>query len=142
MRKILILALAASTLAPIAAQAQEGHDQGQRHEMREDRRDDRRDFREEGRDDRQDWRSYREAHRDAFRGGPYAGPRGFAYRPVAPGYRFAREYYAPRYWINNPGVYRLPQAPVGQRWVRYGRDVVRVDLRSGRVIQVFGQFFL
>jgi len=31
---------------------------------------------------------------------------------------------------------------VGQRWVRYGRDVVRVDLRSGRVIQVFGQFFL
>jgi len=162
MRKILILALAASTLAPIAAQAQDrgpqggqaqgvrqeqrdgGHDRGEAHadNRAEGRGDDHRDFREERRDDRRDWRSYREAHRDAFRGSPYVGPRGFAYRPVAPGYRFDRDYYAQRYWINNPGAYRLPQAPVGQRWVRYGHDVVRVDLRSGRVIQVFGQFFL
>lgn len=134
MRKILFLALAASTLAPVAAQAQGGD----RHEFRQDQRDVGR-----GHDgDRQDWRAFREGHREAFRGSPYAGPRGFAYRPVAPGYRFAPDYYHRRYWINNPGAYRLPPAPFGQRWVRYGQDVVRVDLRSGRVIEVHGSFFL
>ena len=151
MRKMLFLALAASTLAPMAAQAQGGPDHGpqpqeQRDGRHDDRRDDRheerRDMRQDRRDDRQDWRGYRETHREAFRGGGYVGPRGFAYRPVAPGYRFAPDYYGQRYWVNNPAAYRLPPAPMGQRWVRYGRDVVRVDLHSGRVIQVFAQFFL
>jgi Ni/Co efflux regulator RcnB len=38
-------------------------------------------------------------------------------------------------------AYRLPPPGINQRWVRYGRDVVRIDLRSGRVLQVYGSFF-
>lgn len=101
-----------------------------------------REYREDHREYREDWRDYRRAHADRFRGPAYIGPRGYAYRPVPVGYRFAPDYYAPRYWVNDPGYYRLPMLPRHERWVRYGRDVVRVDIGTGRTLQVFGSFFL
>jgi hypothetical protein len=165
MRHILMLGLAAATLVPAVAQAQGGpdnhheqrmdrhddrHDErggdwrnNDRHDRRDDRRDDRREYRQEARREaREDWREYRRAHAEAFRGPAYYGPRGYVYRPVAPGYRFGRDYYARRYWLDNPGAYRLPPAGPNDRYVRYGRDVIRVDIRNGRVLQVFGSFFL
>ena len=61
---------------------------------------------------------------------------------MAVGYRFAPEYYGQRYWINDYGTYRLPRPGYGyQRWVRYGNDVVLVDTRSGRAVQVYNRFF-
>lgn len=161
MHKILMMALAAATVAPViaptAASAQSAH------ELRRDQRDIAREHREirqdlargdyrEARRDmrdlhnarqeyREDWRDYRRAHGDVFRGPAYVGPRGFAYRPITPGYQFAPDYYHRRYWIANPMAYRLPPPGMNQRWVRYGRDVVRVDLRTGRVVQVYGSFF-
>jgi hypothetical protein len=157
MRKILMLGLAAATLVPAVAQAQGGpdnhHEQRMdrhddrhddwRRDRRDDRHDDRREYRQEARREaREDWRDYRRAHAEVFRGPAYYGPRGFAYRPVAPGYRFAPDYYARRYWLDNPGAYRLPAVGPNDRYVRYGRDVIRVDIRNGRVLQVFGSFFL
>ena len=135
---------------------------------RDDRRDDRRGDRRDGqpgprdvrddrgygdrrdggsgyRDDRGgrggDWRDYRRSHPDAFRRGGYRGPSGYRYRPVNVGYRFQPGYYGRNYWVNDWQNYRLAR-PLGyQRWVRYGNDVVLVDIRNGTVASVNNGFF-
>jgi Ni/Co efflux regulator RcnB len=159
MRKIIIAALAAATILPAgAASAQSAREvrQDQR-ELQRDRRDvqrarangdrgdvreARQELREDRRETREDWRDYRNSHRTVYTRGGYAGPRGYRYRPVNVGYRFTPEYYGRNYWINDYGTYRLPRPGYGyQRWVRYGNDVVLVDTRSGRVVQVYNRFF-
>jgi Ni/Co efflux regulator RcnB len=158
MRKTIIAALAAATLIPGIASAQSyGEVRQDNRELRQDRRDlrdayrrgdrgDVRDARQELREDRretrEDWRDYRRSHGDVYRRGGYNAPRGFRYRPVSVGYRFAPEYYGQRYWINDPYTYRLSRPSYGyQRWVRYGNDVVLVDTRNGRAVQVYNSFF-
>ena len=75
-------------------------------------------------------------------GGAYRGPQGYRYRPVSVGYRFAPSYYARSYWVNDYSTYQLARPRYGyQRWVRYGGDVVLVDIRSGRVVQVRNRYF-
>lgn len=157
MRKIILAALAASTLAPMAAQAQSyGEVRRDSREVRQDRReleqarrsgdrgdirDARRELREDRQERREDWRDYRRSNGDAFRRGAYRGPQGYRYRPVTVGYRFAPTYYSRPYWVD-ARAYRLSQPRFGyQRWVRYGNDVVLVDTRSGRVVQVYDRFF-
>ncbi|HEX8486177.1 RcnB family protein [Sphingomonas sp.] len=167
MRKFIIAALAATVIVPAAASAQSYGEvrQGQR-EVRQDRRqldravargdrgdirdarqelrEDRRELREDRRDFRQDRRgNYRDDRGGyAYRGGAYRGPQGYRYRPVAVGYRFAPSYYGRNYWVNDYANYQLARPRFGyQRWIRYGRDVVLVDTRSGRVVQVRNRFF-
>ena len=162
MRKLMIAALAATVMtpalaaAPASAQSRAEIRRDSR-EIQQDRRDlqraryygDRRDVRDarrELRDDRQerreDWRDYRRTHRNVYTQRRYVGPRGYRYNPVAVGYRFAPAYYGRNYWVNDYARYRLPRPGYGyQRWVRYGNDVVLVDTRSGRVIQVYNRFF-
>ena len=157
MRNLMLAALAATALVPVAASAQSARElmqdrQDVRHDRREVRgdirrgdrqeaREDRRELREDRRDLHEDWRDYREAHRDVYRLRPYAGPRGFAYRPVVEGFRFAPAFYERRFWIADPWAYRLPPPGVGLRWIRYGNDVVLVNLRTGRVVRVYSRFF-
>ena len=157
MRKIMIAALAAATLAPVAANAQSyGEVRRDTREVRQDRRDvqdarrygdrgDVRDARRELREDRQerreDWRDYRRTHGDVYRRGAYNAPRGYRYRPVTVGYRFQPGYYGRNYWINDYQTYRLARPGYNQRWVRYGNDVALVDIRSGIVASVFNSFF-
>lgn len=162
MRKIILAALAASTLipaalVPVAAQARSAREvrESQR-DLRRDQRDlrearrwgDRGDVREARRDVRgsrrelrEDWRDYRQSHRNVYRRPAYVGPRGYAYRPVTAGYRFQPQYYGSRYWVNNYSTYRLPRPARNARWVRYGNDVVLVNVRNGRVMQVYNGFF-
>lgn len=157
MRKPIILALLAAVALPSMASAQSLREarESQR-DVREAQRDvreaqrygDRRDVREARenlRDARQeargDWRDYRQSHRDVFRRPAYVGPRGYAYRPVTPGYRFAPAYYHSRYVIADPARYRLPRPAGYNRWVRYGNDVVLVNVRTGRVVEVHNRFF-
>jgi len=156
MRKFILPALAAAVIVPAAANAQSyGEVRHDRAELRQDRRDlaraqahgsrhdvreARRDLRQDRRETRQDWRDYRGTHRDLFRGPAYVGPRGYRYRPVGVGYRFAPDYYSQRYWID-PIRYHLPRAGAWQRWVRYGNDVVLVNVRTGRVITAYNSFF-
>lgn len=157
MRKIILAALAASTLVPAAAQAQSYGEvrrdarevrelqrelrQAQHYGDRGDVREARRELREDRRELREDWRDYRRTNGNAFRRGAYRGPQGYRYRPVTVGYRFAPSYYGRNYWID-PRAYRLAAPRYGwQRWVRYGNDVVLVDTRSGRVVQVYNRFF-
>ena len=156
MRKLITALLAATVLVPAAASAQSYGEvrRGQR-EVQESRRDlqdarrygDRRDVREarqELREDRQelreDRRDYRRTNRGYYRGA-YAAPRGYRYRPVSVGYRFQPGYYSRNYWVNDWNQYRLARPGLNQRWVRYGNDVVLVNVRNGRVARVQNRFF-
>ncbi|KQX17538.1 MULTISPECIES: RcnB family protein [unclassified Sphingomonas] len=157
MRTPILLALMAAVAAPSIAQAQSlGEARQSQREVREERRDlrqaqrygDRRDIRDARhdlrdarKDAREDWRDYRQSHREVYRRSAYVGPRGYAYRPVAPGHRFQPAYYGSRYVISDPWRYRLPAASGYNRWVRYGNDVVLVNRRTGRVVEVHRSFF-
>lgn len=156
MRKSVIMALVAASLLPTVANAQTHELRKDRQELREERRElrdairdgDRRDVREERRDVREarreyreDWRDYRRKHREVYRMPRYVGPRGYVYRPVVVGHRFDSAYYRSRYVIADPWRYRLPRVSGAQRWIRYGNDVVLVNVRTGRVLDVHRGFF-
>ncbi len=148
MRKFIMAVLAASVAVPslaiptmASAQSMREVRHDQREVNRDVRRGDYREARHDRREMREDWRDYRQAHRNDFRRPAYQGPRGYAYRPVAVGYRFQPAYYNNRYWVNDYARYRLPAPQAGHRWVRYGNDVVMVNMRSGRVATVFNGFF-
>ncbi|WP_420142930.1 RcnB family protein [Sphingomonas sp.] len=152
---ILATLLAAATVMPTVAQAQTSELRHDRREIRDERRDyqqalrhgDRRDVREARRDYqdarreyRDDWRDYRRRNPALYRAGRYYGPSGYRYRPVAAGYRFQPAYYGQRYWVD-PYRYHLPRPAAAQRWVRYGNDVVLVNVRSGLVVRSYSGFF-
>ena len=158
MKHIILAAMSATMLIPVAASAQSyGEVRRDQRELREDRRDlnrairrgdrgdvreARQELREDRRETREDWRDYRRSHADVYRRSAYRGPAGYRYRPVNVGYRFAPGYYGRNYWVNDYQRYRLAAPRYGyQRWVRYGNDVVLVDTRSGRVVQVYNRFF-
>ena len=157
MRKILIAALAASALVPAMASAQSAREvRNGEQEVQRDRADARQaarqgdwkkaerarqEAREDQRELNSDWRDYRAKHRSTYQRGTYQAPRGQRYRPVSVGFRFQPAFYSNRYWVNDYGTYRLPAPGYNRRWVRYGNDVVLVDLRSGAVVRVLHNFF-
>ena len=110
---------------------------GDRHDVREARRD----LRDARREAREDWRDYRRTHRHVYTLPRYYAPRGYAYRPVRTGVVLRPAFYGRSYVIADPYRYRLPPAVGAQRWVRYGNDVVLVNTRNGRVLQVINGFF-
>ncbi|MFV0623845.1 RcnB family protein [Sphingomonas sp. ac-8] len=152
MRTLILAALAATTTlagiaAPVAASAQSRHDPrgAWRHDDR--RPDDRRwngrhDAPRYGRDHRwgqNDWRGYRDQHRRLYARGNWHAP--FRYNSFRIGGRIAPSYYGSRYAIADPWRYRLPPVRPGQRWVRHYDDVLLVDTRRGRVVQVIRGFY-
>ena len=156
MRRLILAGVIAAVLAPAMASAQSGELRRDRQDIREQRQDvrdaqrhgDRHDVREQRQDlrdarqeYREDWRDYRRTNRDVFRGPAYVGPSGWRYRPVTQGYRLQPGFYGQRYWIADPYRYRLPRVAGPQRWVRYGNDVLLVNVRTGRVLTVYNGFF-
>lgn len=112
----------------------------ERRDVRDARRDYRQDYRSARTDwGRDDWRAYRNQNRNLYRGAPWRAD--FRYQQFRPGVRIGGNYYAQRYWIADPARYRLPMAGFGQRWVRHYNDVLLVDVRSGRVIDVMRGFY-
>lgn len=95
------------------------------------------------RDRRYDWRGYRAYNRDFYRLPRYSHPYGYnyGYRRFSVGIFLDNLFYSDRYWINDPFEYRLPPAYGPYRWVRYFDDVMLVDLRNGRVVDVIYRFF-
>jgi Ni/Co efflux regulator RcnB len=152
-----IAAIAAVALVPGVASAQSAHevrkDQREvRHDQRQVRQDvrrgdhrearrDRQETREDRRETRGDWRDYRNSHRNVYHRSAYAGPRGYRYHPVTVGYRFAPAYYGRNYWVSDWANYRLRAPGAYQRWIRYGNDVVLINTRTGRVLEVNNGFF-
>ncbi|AYJ86478.1 hypothetical protein D3Y57_11505 [Sphingomonas paeninsulae] len=163
MRKIIFATLMAATLLPSAAFAQNSELRHDRQDVRQEQRDVQRarengnrgdvrhergqlqDARQELRHDnrewrRDDWRSYRNTNRGLYSRGNWNAD--FRYRSFSPGLRITSGYYAPRYYINDYARYRLPRPGYNQRWVRHYNDVLLVDVRGGRVIDVLRNFYL
>jgi Ni/Co efflux regulator RcnB len=145
MRKLILFSLIAAAAMPAVVSAQS------REEIRRDRRDvqeqrqdlhdarrvgDRGDVREERRelrDARQELREDR-ADRNRVR---YAAPyRNWSYNRIGVGYQLRPSFYASRYFVADYSRRGLHQPGRFQRWVRYGDDLVLVNVRNGRVIQV------
>jgi Ni/Co efflux regulator RcnB len=70
-----------------------------------------------------------------YRGPVYVYPRGYGYQAWGIGNRVPQAYFDNRYWIGDPGYYRLPLAYQGTRWIRIGADALLIDLRAGVVIR-------
>lgn len=162
MRKTIMLALIAAVATPAIATAQTGELRRDRQDVRQEQRElnrayrtgDRRDIREERRDvkearrelreDRRDyrrdeWRDYRRGHRNLYARGNWRAP--FAYQSFRPGITIRSGYYAPRYVIADPWRYRLPRPAYNQRWVRHYDDVLLINIRTGRVVNVVRGFY-
>ena len=92
-------------------------------------------------DHRYDWRDHRRRHRSLFHFGFYYDPFGWNYRPYSIGWRLWPSYYQSSYWLQDPGMYRLPYAPPGYRWIRYYDDALLVDTWDGTVVDVIRDFF-
>ncbi|QSB44690.1 RcnB family protein [Tsuneonella flava] len=89
-----------------------------------------------------DWHRYRSHNRSVFRIGRYYAPyNGYRYSRVGIGFYLNNLFFSSRYWINDPGYYRLPPAYGPYRWVRYYDDVLLVDIYSGEVVDVIHNFF-
>jgi Ni/Co efflux regulator RcnB len=135
MRKYILMAAMAAIAVPGAAVAQQHGWHHDRSEVRHDRSDLRQD-RREVRSDRQDLRRDRRDVRHSHSG--YVAPyRNWSYRPVTVGYRLQPSFYGSRYYITDYSMYHL-QAPHGRwlRWIRYGNDLLLVNVRTGRVMDV------
>lgn len=134
MRKFILVTAIAAMALPNAALAQQRDWRHDRSEVRHDRRDVREDRRELHRGEREAHRDRRDVRRDAQYAAPY---RNWRYRPVTVGYRLAPVFYGPRYYISDYGYYHL-QAPPHRwlRWIRYGNDLLLVNIRTGRVLDV------
>lgn len=140
MLKLITAGLMATSLLPVAAQAQyydRRIDHGEAHELRRDRADireerrdldrayrygDRRDIRDARHDYRDARREYREDYRDARR---YGG-----------GWHAERGWYHPRYYVTDWHRHGFARPWGAQRWVRHGRDALLIDTRNGYVIRV------
>lgn len=159
MRKLVLTGLVLAAVAPVAlpaaAAAQSRAEvRDSARDYREERRElaaayrsgDPRDIREERRDVasahkelHDDWRDYRRAHPRDFARGHYDAP--FRYHRWSHGAYVRPAYYAPRYVIAHPGRYRLPEAGRHMRYVRHYDDVLLINTRTGRVVDVYRGFF-
>jgi Ni/Co efflux regulator RcnB len=119
MRKLILLAAMAAVTVPAAASAQR-HDEMRRDQVRHDQHD---------RYNRHGDRNHRHVSYVA----PY---RGWNYRRVTVGYQLRPAFYGSRYYINDYGAYNLRAPGRWQRWIRYGDDLLLVNVRTGRVLQV------
>jgi len=145
MRRLILASLAFASLAtPVIASAYPGELRDDRRDVRQERQElreaqrygDRRDVREQRRDVRDARQELREDRRDRFQAGRYDYPRGQSYRAWDRGAYVPRAYWGQRYWIGNPGAYRLGFARPGTRWVRVGPDALLILTRNGAVIDV------
>ncbi len=145
MRKLIMLSLMAAVAIPAGVSAQSrGEIRRDQRELREEQRDlrdarrsgDRREIREERRDVRDARQELREDRRDRRRTVYRAPYRGWRYSQLRPGIQLRPLFYSQRYFIANPAQYRLPRVGRFQRWIRYGDDLVLVNVRTGRVIRV------
>lgn len=154
MRKVLLIAIMAATVLPTMATAQTRELARDRREIREEQRElrrarhygDRHDVREERRDlrdarreYREDWREYRRKHRHLYARGDWRSHH--RYHAFRPGARIERGYYGQRHVIADPWRYRLPRVRAHMRWVRHYDDVLLVNMRTGRLVEVHRDFF-
>jgi Ni/Co efflux regulator RcnB len=153
---MLLLTLSTTLLVPSVATAQSAREV--RHDQNEINRDKAKEAnqvakgqynraartRQETREDRhernQDWRAYRRTHRSVFTRPAFVWPRGHSYRRLSVGATLDRLFWGSQYRLNY-GTYRLPNPGRNRAWVRYGNDAVLINVRNGRVVTVYNDFF-
>lgn len=122
MRKSILIGLMAATMISGAASAAPNDDA--RHRRTEVRQDARNHNQHQARRHTRTWTAY-------------AAPvRNWRYRPVTVGYRLQPSFYASSYFVSDYGMYRLRAPGRYQRWIRYGDDLLLVNVRTGRVLRV------
>ena len=149
MRKLILSGLTAALVVPVAVSAQTS-------EIRRDERQvevqneeleravesgNLQDIEEEARDARKAGQELRE-DRDDFARNQYVAPyRNWSYSTLAPGAKLRSRFYGSRYAVAHPSGYELTAAKRNQRWIRYGNDLLLVNVRSGRVVEVASNRF-
>jgi Ni/Co efflux regulator RcnB len=79
---------------------------------------------------------------DRFRGPPFSYPRGFRYRRWRTGNRLPHEFMSPRFRFNNWQRLGVGPPGAGRRWIRYGPDLLLVNIHTRRIEDViFNVFF-
>ncbi|WP_411341783.1 hypothetical protein V6U71_08205 [Sphingopyxis sp. J-6] len=148
--KFLTAGLIAAMMVPAMAQAQTREIRNDRKELREDKRDlrhaqrygDRGDVRNARHDVRDARKDLRESQRDWRRDTRYQNYRApFRYQSFRVGSTLRSSYYAPAYrpaWDSRWGV---PRANRNLTYVRHYNDLLLVNVRSGKVIQVYRNHF-
>jgi len=129
MKKYILLAAVAAMVAPTGAIArQNGHDRQSHSQVRHDRSG-HHTTRTDGRH-----ASRNTVHRARS---VYVAPvRNWNYRAVNVGYRLQPSFYSSRYYMNDYGAYHVRAPGRWQQWIRYGNDLLLVNIRTGRVLQV------
>jgi Ni/Co efflux regulator RcnB len=68
--------------------------------------------------------------------GAFRYPPGFAYRRWSYGQNLPFLFLTSAYFFNNYAALGLDPPPYGYQWVRYGPDLLLVELRTGRIADV------
>lgn len=75
-------------------------------------------------------------------GAPFMYPPGFGYRRWEPGLILPPLFLTPDYYYGDWAALGLEPPPPGAQWVRYGPDLLLVDVSTGQVIDVaYGVFY-
>jgi Ni/Co efflux regulator RcnB len=76
-----------------------------------------------------------------FAVGPYNWPQGYGYMRYSIGDSFPQQFWLQQYFINNFADFGLQPPPPGYQWVRFGPDLMLVNMGSGAIAQVaYGAF--
>jgi Ni/Co efflux regulator RcnB len=82
-------------------------------------------------------RNFSRAHAPTFR-----YPQGYGYRRWGVGARLPRLFLSPAYFYTDYSAFGFGPPPYGDQWVRYGQDLLLVDMESGEVEYViYGAFY-
>jgi Ni/Co efflux regulator RcnB len=77
-----------------------------------------------------------------FHGPAFAYPAGWGYRRWAVGAALPALFLAPAYYWTNYAAFGLPPPEPGFQWVRYGPDLLLVNIATGQVVDVvYGAFY-
>jgi Ni/Co efflux regulator RcnB len=69
-------------------------------------------------------------------------PRGYGYRRWGVGARLPWLFLTPTFFFTDYSAFGFPPPPYGEEWVRYGPDLLLVDLDTGEVVYViYGAFY-
>jgi Ni/Co efflux regulator RcnB len=84
----------------------------------------------------------RPPHFKPVHGPVFRYPRGYAYRRWTIGLLLPRLFLSSGYYYDNYPALGIGAPPPGARWVRYGPDLLLVDVRTGRIRDVIYGAFL
>jgi Ni/Co efflux regulator RcnB len=78
----------------------------------------------------------------AFHAERYRWPRGYGYHRFYAHQFFPRQFWIPDYYINDWADYGVYAPPYDTQWIRYGSDLVLVNLDTGEILDVVPGVFV